>query len=69
MSKFMAAVIGVVGLFLIVILINLFFIKLGWGLFVVPVFGLPELTWMQALGFSFLAAAFKPSSFKSESKE
>lgn len=68
MSKFIAAIVGIVSIFLIVILISLFFIKLGWSLFVVPVFGLPELTWMQALGFSFLAAAFKPSSFKSESK-
>lgn len=68
MSNFMTAIIGVATIFLIVILTSLFFIKLGWSLFVVPVFGLPELTWMQALGFSFLAAAFKPSSFKSESK-
>lgn len=66
MSKLIAAFSAGIGLFLIVILINLFFIKLGWSLFIVPVFGLNELTWMQALGFSFLAAAFKPSSIGSK---
>lgn len=61
MEKVIAAVIAVGGLILIAVLISLFLIKLGWSLFMVPVFGLPDLTWMQALGFALLAAALKPS--------
>ena len=43
------------------ILIGLLCIKLGWSLFIIPVFHLPEITWAQALGFSFLASAFRSS--------
>ncbi len=53
---------GILGVLLIFILISLLFIKIGWGLFMVPVFGLPELTWLQALGFSLLASCFRGSS-------
>lgn len=63
MGKFVAALVGIVSVFAIVILISLFFIKVGWALFMVPVFNLPDLTWIQAFGFSLLAAAFKPSSY------
>lgn len=63
MGKILAAIIGVAGLFVVIVLISLLLIKIGWGLFMVPVFGLADLTWMQALGFSLLAAAFKPSSY------
>ena len=59
MDKFLAIFFGLAGLFLIAILFSLLFIKLGWYLFMVPVFGLPDLTWVQALGFSLLASAFK----------
>lgn len=59
MGKFFAAIVGILAIFAIVMIISLFFIKIGWSLFIVPVFGLPELTWMQALGFSFLASSFK----------
>jgi hypothetical protein len=62
MTKFLATIFGVAGVFLIIILLSLLFIKLGWMLFMVPVFNLPDLTWMQALGFSFLASAFRASS-------
>ena len=61
MDKFIAGMFSLITLFLIIILISLFFIKIGWSLFVVPVFGLPELTWMQALGFSLLANCFRGS--------
>jgi len=61
MDKFLAALVAGAGLLLIVILLSLLFIKLGWYLFMVPVFGLPDLTWVQALGFSFLASAFRSS--------
>ena len=61
MDKLLAVAFGVLGILAIVMLISLIFIKIGWALFVVPVFGLPDLTWLQALGFSFLAGAFKSS--------
>lgn len=64
MGKLLALATGFVGLIAIVMLVSLLFIKLGWTLFIVPVFGLPDLTWVQALGFSFLAGAFKTSSIK-----
>lgn len=66
MGKLLAIVTGFLGLIAIVMLLSLLFIKLGWMLFIVPVFGLPDLTWMQALGFSFLAGAFKTSSLNSK---
>lgn len=59
MGKILAAAFALIGLFLLVTIISLFFIKLGWSLFVVTMFGLPELTWMQALGFSLLASTFR----------
>lgn len=57
----LAGVIGVIGL---TILIGLFCIKFGWSLFIVPVFHLAELTWLQAFGFSLLANAFRSSGSK-----
>lgn len=66
MDKIFAAIIGFSILACIVILISLFFIKLGWSLFMVPMFNLPELTWMQALGLSFLAGAFKSYNYKTK---
>lgn len=66
MDKILAVAFGVLGILAIVMLISLIFIKIGWALFVVPVFGLPDLSWMQALGFSFLAGAFKSSGIKSK---
>ena len=68
MGKLLAIIGGFLGLLAIFVLLSLLFIKLGWSLFVVPVFGLPELTWVQALGFSFLASAFR-SNGVSKSKE
>lgn len=62
MAKFLATVFALIGAFLLFIVISLFFIKLGWSLFAVPVFALPELTWLQALGFSFLASSFRSHS-------
>ena len=62
MGKLVAVVVGLLGVAAIFILLSLLFIKLGWYLFMVPVFGLPDLTWLQALGFSFLAASFRGSS-------
>lgn len=67
MMKLTDILIGVGILWFLTILIGLFFIKFGWWLFMVPVFNLPDLTWMQALGFSFLSSAFK--SYNSSSKK
>ncbi len=66
MDKLLAVAFGVLGILAIVMLISLIFIKIGWALFVVPVFGLADLTWLQALGFSFLAGAFKSSGISSK---
>lgn len=62
MSNIITFVVGFCSILAIVVLISLFFIKIGWSLFVVPVFNLPELTWLQALGFSLLASCFKSTS-------
>jgi len=40
-------------------------IMLGWHLFAVPVFGLKEITFLQALGLTLIGGAFRTSaSFK-----
>ena len=66
MGKVIATLITMAGMMLIIVLLALLFIKIGWTLFMVPVFGMAELTWGQALGFSLLAAAFRGSSVKSK---
>lgn len=60
--KVLSMLFGVVGLIALFVVIGLFLIKFGWSLFVVPVFHLPELTWLQAFGFSLLASTFRSSS-------
>jgi hypothetical protein len=50
---------GIVGLLIMSVLVALLLIKIGWVLFMVPVFNLPNLTWTQALGFSLLASIFR----------
>ena len=62
MGKVLTIVFGLLGAIAIFWLLSLLFIKLGWSLFVVPVFGLPELTWLQAFGFSLLAGCFRSTS-------
>lgn len=64
MSKVIAVIGTFLGMITIFILLSLIFIKLGWSLFMVPVFGAPELTWIQALGFALLANSFRSSSDK-----
>lgn len=66
MGKVLSAIVGLLALMALMVVIALFFIKIGWTLFMVPVFGLAELTWTQALGFSLLAAAFRGSSTKAK---
>lgn len=58
----MGKLIGILGALVLFLVLSLLFIKIGWGLFMVPVFNMAELTWGQALGFSLLAAAFRSSS-------
>jgi hypothetical protein len=57
--KILTYISGILSMIAIVVLISLFFIKFGWSLFMVPVFNLPELTWIQALGLSLLASTFR----------
>lgn len=64
MGKLGATVVGILGMLVIFVLLSLLFIKIGWGLFMVPVFHMAELTWGQALGFSLLAATFRGASTK-----
>lgn len=66
MTKLIAIIGGVVGTIAIIMLLSLLLVKTGWSLFIVPVFGYQELTWMQALGFSLLAGAFKTASLNSK---
>ena len=62
MDKVLVVLAGVA----LVLLLSLLAIKVGWSLFIVPVFNLPDLTWMQALGFSLLASAFRSSTSSKE---
>lgn len=62
MGNFLATLFALAGVFLLFIVISLFLIKLGWSMFVVSMFGLPELTWVQAFGFSLLASCFRSHS-------
>ena len=66
MGKLLGGLIAILGALVVFVLLSLLFIKIGWALFMTPVFGLAELTWGQALGFSLLAATFRGSSFKSK---
>lgn len=55
----MAKLIGILTILLILFIIGPLVVMLGWYLFMVPVFGLPSLTFLQAIGFVLLAGAFK----------
>lgn len=66
MDKIIAGIGFVLGMAMIFMLISLIFIKFGWSLFMVPVFHVPELSWLEALGFALLASAFRSTSSKKE---
>jgi hypothetical protein len=66
MGKFLTLIFGFLGVIAIVVLISLLLIKLGWYLFMVPVFGLPDITWLQAFGLSLLTSTFRSSNYKSK---
>ena len=55
----MGKLLGILVVLAILFILGPLFVMLGWYLFMVPVFGLPTLTFLQALGFMMLAAAFK----------
>ena len=61
MDKLVAALFAILGIMAIFTLISLLLIKVGWALFMVPVFNLADLTWLQAFGFALLASAFRGS--------
>lgn len=67
MAELIAWMTAFFGMLILVMLFSLIFIKVGWLLFMVPVFGVPNITWLQALGFSFLAAAFRSSNVNKKS--
>lgn len=66
MEKLVAMLVMFAGLLMFVIIVSLFFIKFGWALFMVPVFGLRDIGWFEALGLAMLASAFKSSSVKKD---
>lgn len=55
----MAKLIGILTILLILFIIGPLVVMLGWHLFMVPVFALPSLTFLQAIGFVLLTGAFK----------
>jgi len=57
--KIMTKILTAIVFILLFLAITVAFIMLGWSLFVVPVFGLPSLSFLQALGFALLASAFR----------
>jgi hypothetical protein len=70
MSKFFAAVIGAIGLFFLVIVINAFIIKLAWAYSLTTLFYFPEPTWTEAFALSMLCGAlFSPQNNKVKMSE
>jgi membrane protein CcdC involved in cytochrome C biogenesis len=66
--KALATVVAFLMILGMIIVLPILSIKIGWYLFVVPVFNLAELTWLQAFGFALLLAplnANKVSNYKS----
>ena len=64
----MGQLLGLVLLFVLLILLRLVLISWGWGLFMVPIFGLPELTLGQTFGLSLLMSSFPGSGTKVSTK-
>jgi len=62
MAELLSIIISIMGIVALFALISLLCIKVGWVLFMVPVFHVADLTWMQALGFALLASALTPRS-------
>jgi uncharacterized membrane protein len=59
MDKLIAAMFAILGIMVVFTLISLIMIKIGWALFMVPVFHLADLSWLEAFGFALLASAFR----------
>ena len=59
MDKLAATLVAILSVLVIFVLVSLLLIKVGWALFMVPVFNVSDLTWLQAFGFSLLASAFR----------
>jgi hypothetical protein len=66
MDKLAATVFALLGMIAISVLLSLLIIKAGWTLFMVPVFHIPDLSWVEALGFALLASAFKTNSMRTK---
>ncbi len=65
MTKYYLKVIGsTVLMFVVVLALHTLLVMLGWSLFMVPVFGLKSLTFVQAVGLSLVGSAFRSSSIK-----
>lgn len=54
-------IVAMLGLMFFLFCLSFIFIMIGWSLFIVPVFGLPSLTFIQAIGFALLTGAFRGS--------
>ena len=56
-----AKILGAAAMATFLLLVELICVKVGWSMFVTPVFKLAELDWTQAMGFTLLASMFRTS--------
>ncbi len=64
----LATIIGFIILFLLYILAAIGLITIGWHLFIIPVFGLKAITFMEALGLIILLMPIKGAMYNQGSK-
>ena len=55
MGKLLGFLTGFVGLLFVIVLISAFFVKISWAYSISTIFGLKELTWVEAFSLSVLA--------------
>ena len=60
------ALLGVVGIGIVSAILNGWAVSTLWGWFVVPIFGLPDLGILQAIGISLLISVFKTKGYDSK---
>lgn len=62
----MNKVISAVVMITVIFVLSLFFLNLGWNLFMVPVFNMNELSISQLIGLSFIVSSFRGTSGSSK---
>lgn len=53
--------VGIITIVIALWILSIFMIMFGWHLFAVPVFGLKEITFLQAFGLTLIGGAFRTS--------